>query len=156
MFGLNVSSISHFSDLTENYCNQRRKHINSTLLSESHSVMPDSDPMDCPWNSPGQNTGVGSLSLLPRSSQPRDQTQVSHIADRQIPYQLSHKGSPRNWSGQPIPSPGNLPNPDIEPGSPTLQADSLPTELSREAQQVLKISLINECMTKYVYAHIIY
>ena len=22
------------------------------------------DPMDCPWNSPGQNTGVGSLSLL--------------------------------------------------------------------------------------------
>ena len=25
------------------------------------------DPMDCsPWNSPGQNTGVGSLSLLQR------------------------------------------------------------------------------------------
>ena len=22
------------------------------------------DPMDCPWNSPGQDTGVGSLSLL--------------------------------------------------------------------------------------------
>ena len=36
------------------------------------------DPMDC--NSPGQNTGVGSLSLLQGSSQPRDQTQVSHIA----------------------------------------------------------------------------
>ena len=28
-----------------------------------------------------------------------------------------------------FPSPGNLPNPGIEPGSPTLQADSLPTEL---------------------------
>ena len=31
-----------------------------------------------PWNSPGQNTGVGTLSLL-QSSQPRDQIQVSRI-----------------------------------------------------------------------------
>ena len=29
------------------------------------------------------------------------------------------------WSGLPFPSPGNLPYPGIEPGSPTLQADSL-------------------------------
>ena len=37
--------------------------------------------MYSPWNLPGQNTGVGSLSLLSRgSSQPRDQTQVSCIA----------------------------------------------------------------------------
>ena len=32
------------------------------------------------------------------------------------------------WSGLPIPSPGDLPNPGIEPKSPTLQADSLPSE----------------------------
>ena len=32
------------------------------------------------------------------------------------------------WSGLPFPSPGDLPNPGIEPGSPALQADSLPTE----------------------------
>ena len=32
--------------------------------------------------------------------------------------------------GVPFPSPGDLPNPGIEPGSPALQADSLPTELS--------------------------
>ena len=32
------------------------------------------------------------------------------------------------WSGLPFPSPGNLPNPGIEPGSPALQADSLPSE----------------------------
>ena len=44
--------------------------------------------MDSPWNSPGQNTGVGSLSLFQ----------------------------------------GDLPNPRIEPRSPTLQADSLPAE----------------------------
>ena len=35
----------------------------------------------------------------------------------------------RYWSGFPFPSPGDLPNPGIEPGSPALQADSLPTEL---------------------------
>jgi len=29
------------------------------------------------------------------------------------------------WSGLPFPSPGDLPNPGIEPGSPTLQEDSL-------------------------------
>ena len=29
------------------------------------------------------------------------------------------------WSGLPYPSPGDLPNPGTEPGSPTLQADSL-------------------------------
>ena len=33
------------------------------------------------------------------------------------------------WSGLPFPSPGDLPNPGIEPGSPALWADSLPTEL---------------------------
>ena len=33
------------------------------------------------------------------------------------------------WSGLPLPSPGDLPNPGIEPRSPALQADSLPTEL---------------------------
>ena len=32
------------------------------------------------------------------------------------------------WSGLPYPSPGDLPNPGIEPGSPALQADSLPSE----------------------------
>ena len=32
------------------------------------------------------------------------------------------------WSRQPFPSPGDLPDPGIEPGSPALQADSLPPE----------------------------
>ena len=32
------------------------------------------------------------------------------------------------WSGLPFPSPGDLPNPGIEPGSPVLQADTLPSE----------------------------
>ena len=32
------------------------------------------------------------------------------------------------WSGLPFPSPGDLPNPGIKPGSPALQADALPSE----------------------------
>ena len=33
------------------------------------------------------------------------------------------------WRELPFPSPGDLYNPEIEPGSPALQADSLPSEL---------------------------
>ena len=33
------------------------------------------------------------------------------------------------WSGVPLPSPEDLPNPGIKPGSPALQVDSLPEEL---------------------------
>ena len=32
------------------------------------------------------------------------------------------------WSGLPLPSPGDLPDPGIEPGSPALEADALPSE----------------------------
>ena len=35
-----------------------------------------------------------------------------------------------DWSGLPFPSPGDIPYPGIEPASPALQADSLPTEPS--------------------------
>ena len=34
-----------------------------------------------------------------------------------------------SWAGHPFLSPGDLPHPGMEPGSPTLQADSLPSEL---------------------------
>ena len=37
---------------------------------------------------------------------------------------------PEYWNGWAFPSPGDLPCPGIEPGSPELQVDSLPTELS--------------------------
>ena len=35
---------------------------------------------------------------------------------------------PEYWGGLPFPSPGDLPNPGIEAGSPALQVDSLPAE----------------------------
>ena len=37
---------------------------------------------------------------------------------------------PEYWGGKPFSSPGDLPDPGIEPGPPAMQVDSLPTELS--------------------------
>ena len=62
-------------------------------------------------------------------SQPRDWTQVSHIAGRFFTRWTTREVQ-EYWSGWPILSLGYLPDPGIEPGSPALQADSLPTELS--------------------------
>ena len=46
------------------------------------------------WNSPGQNTGVGSLSLLQGIFETQESNPgLPHC--RRILYQLSHKGSPR-------------------------------------------------------------
>ena len=36
------------------------------------------------------------------------------------------------WNGLPCPSAGDLPNPEMEPWSPALQADSLPSELQEQ------------------------
>ena len=41
------------------------------------------------------------------------------------------------WSGLSFPSPGDLLDPEIEPGSPALQADALPSELPGKAKQSL-------------------
>ena len=47
-----------------------------------------------PWNSPGQNTGVGSLCLL-QGIFPTQGSNPDLPHCRRILYQLSHKGSPR-------------------------------------------------------------
>ena len=56
-----------------------------------------------PWNSPGQNTGVGSHSLLQRIF-PIQGSNPGLPHWRQILYQLSHKGSPRilEWIAYPF------------------------------------------------------
>ena len=47
-----------------------------------------------------------------------------------------------SWSGLPFPSPGDLPDPGIKPGSPALQADSLPFALSLFPLSILKILIV--------------
>ena len=60
---------------------------------------------------------------------------LSHVRLFATLWTVAHRaplsmGSPRQeyWSGLPFPSPGDLPDPGIKPGSPPLQADSLPSE----------------------------
>ena len=80
--------------------------------------------MYSPWNSPGQNTGVGSCSLL-----------QGIFPTQGLNPGLLHWGQiwrirevQEHWSGQSIPSSVDLPNPGIKPESPALQMDSLPAE----------------------------
>ena len=52
-----------------------------------------SPPCSCPWNSPGKNTRVGSLSL-PQEIFPIQESNSGLPHFRQILYWLSHQGSP--------------------------------------------------------------
>ena len=70
----------------------------------------------------------GAIPFCRRSFQLRDWTQFSHIAGRFFTSWATRDGQ-EYWSGEPIPSPEDLPNPGIKLGSPALQANSLPTEL---------------------------
>ena len=66
------------------------------LESESHSVLSDSlrvHGLYSPWNSLGQNTGVGSLSLL-QGIFPTQESNQGFLHCRRILYQLSYQGSP--------------------------------------------------------------
>ena len=45
---------------------------------------------------------------------------------------------PEYWSGLPFPSPGDLPNPGIKPGSSELQVDSLPAKPSESESEVVQ------------------
>ena len=61
------------------------------------------------------------------SSQPRDQTRISHTAGRFFTNWVTREVQ-EYWSGLSFPPLGHLPNPGIEPRSPALQTDSLPAE----------------------------
>ena len=97
----------HKISQTSNAVSIRKYHLSVTnVISASCSVVSNSlqpHGLYSPWNSPGQSTGVGSLSLLQgifltQGSNPG----LPHY--RWILYQLSHKGSPRilEWVAYPF------------------------------------------------------
>ena len=63
-----------------------------------------------PWNSPGQNTGVSSHSLL-QGIFPSQGSNTGLLHCRQIPYELSHQGRPRilEWVAYPFSSRSSWP-----------------------------------------------
>ena len=111
----------------------------------------------CPWDSPGNSPGVdchfflqgifptqGSNPGLPHCTQTlyrlshQGSQKVKSLSrvwlfstpwnvDRQAPLSMGFSRQ-QYWSGWPFPSPGDFPNPGIEPESPTLQVDTLSSE----------------------------
>ena len=60
---------------------------------------------------------------------------LSRIRLLATPWTVAHQAPPsvglsrqEYWSGLPFPSPGDLPDPGVEPGSPALQTDALLSE----------------------------
>ena len=67
------------------------------------------------------------------ASQRQKRKLLSRVRLFATPWTIQSMGfsRPEYWSGEPFSSPGDLPNPGIEPRSPTLPADSLPAEPSK-------------------------
>ena len=60
------------------------------------------------------------------------------------PWTVAHQAPPsvgfsrqEYWSGLPFPSPGDLPNPGIEPRSPAFQADTLTSALTGKSTSIV-------------------
>ena len=112
-------------------------------VSESCSIMSYSlwhHGLYRPWNSPGQNTGLGSFSLLQGVFQTQGLNPRLCIAGGFFTSGATRKAQ-ECWTGQLIPSPGDLPNPGIKPGSPALQVDSLSAVSYQGSREELSFSL---------------
>ena len=101
------------------------KSLQSCPTLQPHRRQPTGLPR--PWDSPGKNTGVGCHFLLQcmKVKSESEVTQVcqtlSHPMDCSLPAPLSMGFSRQEyWSGVPLPSPGDLPDPGIKPRSPAL------------------------------------
>ena len=71
---------------------------------------------------------------------------LSHVRLFATPWTVAYQALPsmgfsrqEHWSGLPFPSPGDLPNPGIELGSPALQTDALPSEPPGKLSRTLVI-----------------
>ena len=77
-------------------CMYIKKRVKKESESESRSVVSDSlwpRGLYSPWNPPGQNTGVVSLSLL-QGIFPTQGSDPDLLYCRRIPYELSYEGNP--------------------------------------------------------------
>ena len=70
-----------------------------------------------------------------KKSKKKQVKSLSHVRGFAAPWTVAYQVPPsmrfsrqENWSGLPFPSPGDLPDPGIEPRSPALSADALPSE----------------------------
>ena len=69
---------------------------------------------------------------------------LSHVRLFATPWTVAYQAPPsmgfsrqEYWSGLPFPSPGDLSDPEIKPGSPALEADALTSEPPRKPFSIL-------------------
>ena len=105
--------------LYDTWGNKFQKEGGSSL-NITHYMRKEEKPLD--WSTKGWKVKVKSLSRVWLFATPWT---VAH----QPPLSMEFFRQ-EYWSGLLFPSPGDLPNPGIEPGSPVLQADALSSELS--------------------------
>ena len=77
--------------------------------------------------SPGGSKESDPTERLSPHTQSVSPSLVSDSVTRQAPLSMGFSRQ-EYWSGQPFPTPGDLPDPGIELASPALQVDSLPSE----------------------------
>ena len=106
---------------------QKFKFFDASVLIMSESVSVVSDSLQPHGLSMGQNTGVGSLSLLQRIFPTQGSNPGLLLAGNSLPAEP--QGKPKNTG---VGSLSLLPDPGIEPGSSALLVGSLPTELSEK------------------------
>ena len=121
------------------------------LWTEGCSVVSDSlrpHGLYSPWNSPGHNTGVGSLSLL-QGIFPTQGLNPDLPHCKQILYQLSHKGSPRilEWVAYPFSS-GSF-RPRNQTGISYIAGGFFTTSAIRKAQIIREVSVNKKYYAKY-------
>ena len=75
------------------------------------------------------------------------------MSDPAIPWTVAYQASPsmgfsrqEYWSGLPFPSPGDLPDPGIEPGSPALEADALTSEPPGKQIRRVNLGVGSQCV----------
>ena len=122
---------------------QRPDIKKNILLLSAQSCLTLCNLMDCSLpdssvhgDSPGKNTRVGCHDLL-QGIFPTQGLNPGLLHCRHILYCLNTREAQEYWSGQPVPSPGELLDLGIEPGSPALQVDSLPAKLPRKPAYVI-------------------
>ena len=76
---------------------------------------------------------------------------LSRVGLFATPWTVAHQAPPsmgfsrqEYWSGLPFSSPGDLPDPGIEPGSPALQADTLTSEPPGKPERMVRPSAKTE------------
>ena len=90
---LSQGSLSHEKELAELFISKHSESVSHLVVSNSlqpHGLL--SARLLCPWDSPGKNTGWVAISFSRGSSRSWIEPTSPHC--RQIPYHLSHQGSP--------------------------------------------------------------